>query len=143
MNFELVSEFEPSEDQAEAIEGLCTAVAAGDDRLTLLGVTGSGKTYTMAKVIEQLNRPGQESPVPPVSLPTADNLGFWRDGGDRWGSRTGASGHHRMRAKPMRTEFLEATGAPSQAQSGRCSLELRTCLCLTVPARQYGDTMAL
>ena len=56
-NFHLVSPFSPSGDQPEAIEALVRGVNAGLDEQTLLGVTGSGKTYTMAKVIETLNRP--------------------------------------------------------------------------------------
>jgi excinuclease ABC subunit B len=49
--------FEPSGDQPEAIEGLADGLADGLERQTLLGVTGSGKTFTMAKVIERLQRP--------------------------------------------------------------------------------------
>jgi len=49
----IVSKFEPRGDQAAAIEKLSDGVARGFDFQTLLGVTGSGKTYTMAKVIEK------------------------------------------------------------------------------------------
>ena len=55
--FELVSAFKPSGDQPEAIAGLVNGVNWGLREQTLLGVTGSGKTYTMASVIEKLNRP--------------------------------------------------------------------------------------
>ena len=56
-SFELVSDFEPRGDQPEAINQLVSAYRSGQRYQTLLGVTGSGKTYTMAQVIEQLNRP--------------------------------------------------------------------------------------
>ena len=55
--FEVVSEYTPSGDQPEAIEALSRGIELGLDEQTLLGVTGSGKTYTMAKVIEQVQRP--------------------------------------------------------------------------------------
>ena len=55
--FEVVSEYTPSGDQPEAIEALARGVELGLDEQTLLGVTGSGKTYTMAKVIEKVQRP--------------------------------------------------------------------------------------
>ena len=57
MNFKLVSPFKPTGDQPEAIEQLVQGVAAGDQAQVLLGVTGSGKTFTIANVIEKLNRP--------------------------------------------------------------------------------------
>ena len=56
-HFELVSEFKPSGDQPEAIRGLGDGVNWGLREQTLLGVTGSGNTFTMASVIEKLNRP--------------------------------------------------------------------------------------
>ncbi|HIT34444.1 MAG TPA: excinuclease ABC subunit UvrB [Candidatus Faecousia intestinigallinarum] len=56
-HFELVSEFQPSGDQPEAIEALARGVEMGLQEQTLLGVTGSGKTFTMASVIEKTNRP--------------------------------------------------------------------------------------
>ena len=56
-DFQVVSPYEPSGDQPEAIEALARGVALGLDEQTLLGVTGSGKTYTMAKVIEKVQRP--------------------------------------------------------------------------------------
>jgi excinuclease ABC subunit B len=55
--FELVSQFKPSGDQPEAITNLVNGVNWGLREQTLLGVTGSGKTFTMASVIEKLNRP--------------------------------------------------------------------------------------
>jgi len=55
--FEVVSEYEPSGDQPEAIEKLAQGVENGLDEQVLLGVTGSGKTFTMAKVIEKIQRP--------------------------------------------------------------------------------------
>ena len=55
--FKLVSQYKPSGDQPEAIEGLVNGVNWGLREQTLLGVTGSGKTFTMASVIEKLNRP--------------------------------------------------------------------------------------
>ena len=55
--FKVVSEYQPSGDQPEAIEGLVNGLNAGLDEQTLLGVTGSGKTFTMAKVIEAIQRP--------------------------------------------------------------------------------------
>ena len=55
--FELVSEFKPSGDQPEAIEALANGVNLGLEEQTLLGVTGSGKTFTMASVIEKVNKP--------------------------------------------------------------------------------------
>ena len=55
--FELVSSYQPTGDQPQAIETLVEGVQRGDRCQTLLGVTGSGKTYTMAKVIEKVQRP--------------------------------------------------------------------------------------
>jgi len=57
MDFKLVSDYKPRGDQATAIEGLVRGVFDREQHQVLLGVTGSGKTYTMAKVIEQANRP--------------------------------------------------------------------------------------
>ena len=56
-NFQVVSDYTPSGDQPEAIEALAPGVELGLDEQTLLGVTGSGKTFTMAKVIEKVQRP--------------------------------------------------------------------------------------
>ena len=55
--FELVSAYQPTGDQPEAIAQLVAGIQAGDKEQTLLGVTGSGKTFTMANVIAQVNRP--------------------------------------------------------------------------------------
>ncbi len=57
MNFRLISDYEPCGDQATAIPALIKGVLDGEQHQVLLGVTGSGKTFTMAKVIEKLNRP--------------------------------------------------------------------------------------
>jgi len=57
MNFELTSEFQPTGDQPEAIKQLTEGILRGDKAQTLLGVTGSGKTFTIANVIQNLNRP--------------------------------------------------------------------------------------
>lgn len=55
--FTVVSPFEPQGDQPQAIESLVQGIEAGDRLQVLLGVTGSGKTYTMAKLIERVQRP--------------------------------------------------------------------------------------
>jgi excinuclease ABC subunit B len=55
--FKVVADFEPGGDQPQAVKRLVGGVAAGLKHQTLLGVTGSGKTYTMAKVVEQVQRP--------------------------------------------------------------------------------------
>ena len=55
--FEVVSEYKPAGDQPQAIEALANGVELGLQEQTLLGVTGSGKTFTMAKTIEKLQRP--------------------------------------------------------------------------------------
>ena len=57
MKFKLASDYEPRGDQPEAISQLVRGLTDGDRHQVLLGVTGSGKTFTVAKVIEQLNRP--------------------------------------------------------------------------------------
>ena len=57
MDFQLVSDYRPRGDQGNAIQELVSGLAAGEQHQTLLGVTGSGKTFTMAKIIEQSNRP--------------------------------------------------------------------------------------
>ena len=56
-HFELVSEYQPTGDQLQAIEQLVKGFKEGNQFETLLGVTGSGKTFTMANVIQQLNKP--------------------------------------------------------------------------------------
>ncbi|HEX9702967.1 MAG TPA: DEAD/DEAH box helicase family protein, partial [Rhodospirillales bacterium] len=55
--FRLVSPFQPAGDQPEAIEALTKGLRAGDRDQVLLGVTGSGKTFTMAHVVQNLQRP--------------------------------------------------------------------------------------
>lgn len=57
MDFNLRSEYSPTGDQPQAIEQLCQGIDAGDSAQVLLGVTGSGKTFTMANVIARVNRP--------------------------------------------------------------------------------------
>ena len=56
-HFELVSEYQPTGDQPQAIEQLVKGFKEGNQFETLLGVTGSGKTFTMANVVQQLNKP--------------------------------------------------------------------------------------
>ena len=56
-NFEISSKFSPSEDQARAAQNIVASVRSGNKYQTLLGVTGSGKTFTMANVIKELNMP--------------------------------------------------------------------------------------
>ncbi|MDC0257892.1 DEAD/DEAH box helicase family protein, partial [Crocinitomicaceae bacterium] len=57
MNFQLVSEFEPTGDQPQAIKELVDGINQGVTDQTLLGVTGSGKTFTVANVIKEIERP--------------------------------------------------------------------------------------
>ncbi|WP_117884037.1 excinuclease ABC subunit UvrB [Aureibaculum luteum] len=57
MQFELKSEFKPTGDQPEAIRQLTEAIASGENYQTLLGVTGSGKTFTVANVVNNIQRP--------------------------------------------------------------------------------------
>ena len=57
MDFKLVSGFQPTGDQPEAIRQLVEGLKRGDAAQTLLGVTGSGKTFTIANVLAQVNRP--------------------------------------------------------------------------------------
>ena len=56
-DFQVISDYQPSGDQPEAIDTLAAGLENGSEEQVLLGVTGSGKTYTMAKVIERLQRP--------------------------------------------------------------------------------------
>ena len=56
-DFKVVSEYTLSGDQPEAVDALVSGLEAGIEEQTLLGVTGSGKTFTMAKVIERVQRP--------------------------------------------------------------------------------------
>ena len=55
--FKVVADFEPTGDQPEAIDRLAQGVLRGDDYQTLLGITGSGKTFTIANMIERIQRP--------------------------------------------------------------------------------------
>jgi excinuclease UvrABC helicase subunit UvrB len=57
MDFQLVTDYKPRGDQPRAIQELVSGLIAGEQHQTLLGVTGSGKTFTIAKIIEELNRP--------------------------------------------------------------------------------------
>jgi len=57
MDFKLVSDYKPQGDQPQAISKLCDGINSGLKMQTLLGVTGSGKTFTMANVIERVNKP--------------------------------------------------------------------------------------
>ena len=57
MNFKLIADFKPTGDQPEAIKQLMEGIERGDPAQVLLGVTGSGKTFTIANVIAQINRP--------------------------------------------------------------------------------------
>ena len=56
-DFKLVSKFKPTGDQPQAIKKLSEGVLRGDREQTLMGVTGSGKTFTMANIIEKVNKP--------------------------------------------------------------------------------------
>lgn len=56
-HFELVSQYKPAGDQPQAIDALVKGIESGDKEQTLLGVTGSGKTYTIANVIAKVNKP--------------------------------------------------------------------------------------
>ena len=56
-HFELVAPYQPTGDQPQAIEELVQGLQSGEKEQTLLGVTGSGKTFTMANVIARVNRP--------------------------------------------------------------------------------------
>lgn len=56
-NFKLISDFTPTGDQPEAIDALCEGIFNGDKHQVLLGVTGSGKTFTIANVIEKIQKP--------------------------------------------------------------------------------------
>ena len=57
MKFELISEYKPTGDQPEAIKQLTEGIKNGVKAQTLLGVTGSGKTFTIANVIKEINKP--------------------------------------------------------------------------------------
>ncbi len=75
MEFKLISDFTPTGDQPEAIRQLTDGLKQGVPFQTLLGVTGSGKTFTIANVIEQLQRPVD---VEPVFANIKHNKGFKR-----------------------------------------------------------------
>ena len=68
MNFELTSAYKPTGDQPEAIAQLTEGVLEGVPAQTLLGVTGSGKTFTIANVIANINKPKHWQPSSIVSL---------------------------------------------------------------------------
>ena len=57
MSFELVSQYKPTGDQPQAISKLTEGIRNGDRKQVLMGVTGSGKTFTMANVIKEINKP--------------------------------------------------------------------------------------
>ena len=57
MDFELTAPYQPTGDQPEAIRQIVESIRSGNPATTLMGVTGSGKTFTMANVIAQLGRP--------------------------------------------------------------------------------------
>ena len=69
-HFELVSEYAPTGDQPQAIAELVKGFKEGNQFETLLGVTGSGKTFTMANVIAQVNRPTLAVSYTHLTLPT-------------------------------------------------------------------------
>ena len=56
-SFQLTSDYKPAGDQPTAIDSLVSGLKAGESGMTLLGVTGSGKTFTVANVIQELQRP--------------------------------------------------------------------------------------
>ena len=74
MEFKLHSEYQPTGDQPQAIEALVKGFKEGSQFETLLGVTGSGKTFTMANVIQQYKSQPSSSPTtklsPPSSIPS-------------------------------------------------------------------------
>src|SRR5215813_3886817 len=57
MNFKLVSDYKPQGDQPEAIDALVRGLEDGEKHQVLLGITGSGKTFSVASVVERVNRP--------------------------------------------------------------------------------------
>ena len=67
MGFRLAVNYRPRGDQETAIAELTRGVREGEQHQVLLGVTGSGKTFTMAKVIEAIGRPGRQHHDPSVS----------------------------------------------------------------------------
>jgi excinuclease ABC subunit B len=77
MKFKLVTQFEPQGDQPSAIDKLCKGIDAGIRDQVLLGVTGSGKTFTMACVIEKMNRPSLV--IAPNKILAAQLYGEFKD----------------------------------------------------------------
>jgi excinuclease ABC subunit B len=77
MDFKIVSPFQPQGDQPAAIESLCEGISADIRDQVLLGVTGSGKTYTMACVIERMNRPALV--IAPNKILAAQLFGEFKD----------------------------------------------------------------
>ena len=57
MNFKLVSDYKPQGDQPEAIDALVRGLEDGEKHQVLLGITGSGKTFSVASVVARVNRP--------------------------------------------------------------------------------------
>ena len=57
MKFQVISDYQPTGDQPQAITKLAAGIEAGEKYQTLLGVTGSGKTFTVANVIQEIQRP--------------------------------------------------------------------------------------
>ena len=55
--FRIASEFQPAGDQPAAIDRLAEGITAGEEHLTMLGATGTGKTFTIAHVIERVQKP--------------------------------------------------------------------------------------
>ena len=75
--FQVVSQYAPAGDQPQAIAGLAMGVENGLEEQTLLGVTGSGKTFTMAKVIEAVQRPTlvlAHNHVSGIATPSAEDI---------------------------------------------------------------------
>ena len=73
-DFELVSPFQPAGDQPQAIEKLIHGIQSGQSHQTLMGVTGSGKTFTIANVIQTLQRPALVLAPPPLQLHGGDDV---------------------------------------------------------------------
>ena len=64
MEFELKQPFQPAGDQPQAIDALCEGIQAGKAKQVLMGVTGSGKTFTMANIIQRIRKPTMVISVP-------------------------------------------------------------------------------
>ena len=73
--FELVSKYQPTGDQPAAIKQLTEGILRGEKEQTLLGVTGSGKTFTMANIIQNVQKPtlilAHNKTLPPSSTPSS------------------------------------------------------------------------